>query len=187
MILGPSGARQRMEEIQQNIASFSPQPPEPLSGQPSFSSALSGAIGGMSPMDPRSATIGPIGNTSQYKEMAQAAAQKYGIDPKIFEALVQQESGWNPTIVSEKGATGLTQLMPDTAADLGVTDATEPAQALDGGAHFLRQMLDRFGNDYPTALAAYNAGPGAVEKAHGSLHYHQTTSYVQHIMKRAGR
>ena len=90
------------------------------------------------------------------------------------------ESGWNPSAVSTKGATGLAQLMPATARRLGV-DATDPRQNLDGGARYLRMMYDRFGS-WRLALAAYNAGPLAVEKHDGIPPYAETTNYVRSIL-----
>jgi soluble lytic murein transglycosylase-like protein len=115
-------------------------------------------------------------------DMASSAAQKYGVDPGVFKQLVQVESGWNPSAVSNKGAVGLTQLMPDTATGLGVNNPYDPGQSLEGGAKYLRQMLDKFGGDYTKALAAYNAGPGAVEKANGIPPYQETIAYVKKIL-----
>jgi soluble lytic murein transglycosylase-like protein len=102
------------------------------------------------------------------------------VPEELFLRLVQQESGWNPGAVSHKGATGLAQLMPGTADRLGV-DETDPHQNLDGGARYLRLMYDRFG-DWKLALAAYNAGPEAVEKYGGVPPYAETTSYVKSIL-----
>ena len=99
----------------------------------------------------------------EYLEVAKAAARKHGVPEDLFLRLVQQESGWNPVAVSVKGATGLAQLMPGTAEVLGV-DINDPAANLDGGARYLRMMYDKFGS-WKLALAAYNAGPGAVEAA----------------------
>ena len=115
-----------------------------------------------------------------YMEAAREAARRHGVPEDLFLRLVQQESGWNSGAVSQKGATGLAQLMPDTAARLGV-DETDPHQNLDGGARYLRMMYDRFG-DWKLALAAYNAGPEAVEKYGGIPPYAETASYVTRIM-----
>lgn len=116
----------------------------------------------------------------EYLEVAKAAARKHGVPEDLFLRLVQQESGWNPGAVSSKGATGLAQLMPGTAAKLGV-DPTNPQQNLDGGARYLRQMYDKFGT-WRLALAAYNAGPGAVEKHDGIPPYEETKNYVVAIL-----
>jgi len=115
-----------------------------------------------------------------HMETAREAARRYGVPEDLFLRLVQQESGWNSGAVSHKGATGLAQLMPDTAARLGV-DETDPGQNLDGGARYLRMMYDRFG-DWKLALAAYNAGPEAVEKYGGVPPYAETTNYVASIL-----
>ncbi len=117
---------------------------------------------------------------TDYRALAAQAAQKAGIDPNLFLALVQQESGFNPGAVSPVGATGLTQLMPGTAADLGV-DPNDPLANLYGGARYLRQQLDTFG-DPKLALAAYNAGPGAVQKYGGVPPYEETQNYVSTIL-----
>lgn len=116
----------------------------------------------------------------EYLEVAKAAARKHGVPEDLFLRLVQQESGWNPGAVSSKGATGLAQLMPGTAATLGV-DATDPGQNLDGGARYLRMMYDKFGS-WRLALAAYNAGPGAVEQHDGIPPYEETKNYVVAIL-----
>ena len=115
-----------------------------------------------------------------YLEVARAAARKHGVPEDMFLRLVQQESGWNAGAVSNKGATGLAQLMPGTAAKLGV-DPTVPEQNLDGGARYLRMMYDRFGS-WRLALAAYNAGPGAVEQHGGIPPFTETKNYVIAIL-----
>lgn len=114
-----------------------------------------------------------------YLEAAREAARRHGIPEDLFLRLVQQESGWNPGAVSHKGATGLAQLMPATASRLGV-DATDPHDNLNGGARYLRMMYDRFG-DWKLALAAYNAGPEAVQKHGGIPPYAETKGYVRAI------
>ena len=116
---------------------------------------------------------------SQYLPHARAMARKHGVPEDLFLRLVQQESGWNPSARSNKGARGLAQLMPGTAAKLGV-DASDPIQNLEGGARYLRMMYNTFG-DWRLALAAYNAGPGAVAKYRGVPPYSETTNYVRII------
>ncbi|MCU0827983.1 MAG: lytic transglycosylase domain-containing protein [Tabrizicola sp.] len=116
----------------------------------------------------------------EYLEVAKAAARKHGVPEDLFLRLVQQESGWNPVAVSVKGATGLAQLMPGTAEKLGV-DINDPAENLDGGARYLRMMYDKFGS-WKLALAAYNAGPGAVEQHDGIPPYAETENYVKAIL-----
>lgn len=115
-----------------------------------------------------------------YMDAAREAARKNGVPEDLFLRLVQQESGWNSGAVSNKGAAGLAQLMPETADRLGV-DETDPHDNLDGGARYLRMMYDRFG-DWKLALAAYNAGPEAVEKYGGIPPFAETQNYVKRIM-----
>ncbi|MFC3179928.1 lytic transglycosylase domain-containing protein [Cypionkella sinensis] len=116
----------------------------------------------------------------EYLEVAKAAARKHGVPEDVFLRLVQQESGWNTGAVSVKGATGLAQLMPGTADRLGV-DINDPGENLEGGARYLRMMYDRFGT-WKLALAAYNAGPLAVEKHGGVPPYDETENYVLAIL-----
>ena len=120
--------------------------------------------------------------TTPFSAEIDGAAARYGIDPSLLRGLVRQESGFDPRAHSSAGAMGLTQLMPATAASLGVTDPYDPAQSLAGGARYLREMLDRFGGDPAKALAAYNAGPGAVERFGGVPPYAETQHYVQNIL-----
>jgi soluble lytic murein transglycosylase-like protein len=116
----------------------------------------------------------------EWLEAARGAARRHNVPEDLFLRLVQQESGWNPGAVSHKGATGLAQLMPATARRLGV-DVHNPQQNLDGGARYLRMMYDRFGS-WRLALAAYNAGPGAVEEHGGVPPYAETRNYVRAIL-----
>lgn len=115
-----------------------------------------------------------------YIELATRIAIEEGVDPDLFLRLVKQESSFNQDAVSSAGAIGLTQLMPDTAKGLGV-DPYDPEDNLRGGARYLRQQLDTFG-DVPTALAAYNAGPGNVRKYGGIPPFEETKNYVSKII-----
>ena len=114
-----------------------------------------------------------------YLALARAAAERHRVPADLFLRLVQQESGWNASAVSHAGAIGLAQLMPDTARALGV-DPRDPLQNLDGGARYLRQQYDTFGS-WRLALAAYNAGPGAVQQYSGVPPYRETQNYVRVI------
>lgn len=118
----------------------------------------------------------------QYRAWVQKYAQQYGVDPNLAEAMIIQESANQPTAVSIKGAAGLTQLMPGTAAEMGVTDINDPEQQIAAGIKYLGIQLKSFG-DVPTALAAYNAGPGAVRKYNGIPPYKETINYVDRIIK----
>ena len=95
--------------------------------------------------------------------MLHTAAQKYGVDPKLAQAVAKAESGYSPQAVSSTGAVGVMQLMPDTAAGLGVRNINDPRENIDGGVRYLKQMLDTFHGNVAQAVAAYNAGPQAVK------------------------
>jgi len=114
-----------------------------------------------------------------YIEMARAAARRHGVPEDLFLRLINQESRFKPTALSHKGAIGLAQLMPGTARDLGV-DPHDPQQNLDGGARYLMMQYKRF-KSWPLALAAYNAGPGAVQKHGGVPPFRETRNYVKKI------
>ena len=109
-------------------------------------------------------------------------AQKNNLDPDFIKAVVKQESGFNPDATSKCGAMGLMQLMPNTAKGLGVTNAYDPEQNIEGGVKYLKSMLNRFNNDHKLALAAYNAGPGAVQKYGDVPPYRETQNYVKNIL-----
>ena len=122
------------------------------------------------------------GRGSAWSGAARAAARRHGIPEDLFLRLVRRESGWNPEARSVKGAQGLAQLMPETARLLGV-NAADPEQNLEGGARYLAMQYRRFGS-WRLALAAYNAGPGAVEKHGGIPPYRETQDYVRAILGR---
>ncbi len=115
------------------------------------------------------------------KPIIKRAAEKYDLKPELIESVIKAESGGNPKAVSPAGAKGLMQLMDTTATDVGITDLFDPEQNVQGGAKYLRQMLDRFG-DIKTALAAYNSGPGTVEKYGGIPPYKETHDYIDKIL-----
>jgi hypothetical protein len=120
-------------------------------------------------------------NTEQLKEIARQKARDFGVNEDIFLKLVGAESGWNPRAKSGAGAEGLVQLMPATAQGLGVSNPYDPVQSLTGGARYLSQQLKRFGS-YDKALAAYNAGPGNVERYGGIPPFKETQNYVKKIL-----
>jgi hypothetical protein len=115
-----------------------------------------------------------------YRAIATQIAQREGVPVDLFLRMIGQESAWNAGALSPKGASGLAQLMPGTARDLGV-DPNDPIQNMTGGARYLRQQLDTFGRP-DLALAAYNAGPGAVKKHGGIPPYRETQDYVRKIL-----
>jgi soluble lytic murein transglycosylase-like protein len=114
-----------------------------------------------------------------------AAAQRNGLDPALLAGLIKQESGFNPNAGSPAGAQGLCQLMPGTARGLGVTDLHDPVQSIEGGAKYLAEQLKSFNGDVARALAAYNAGPGAVQRYGGVPPYAETQNYVRAVQANA--
>jgi soluble lytic murein transglycosylase-like protein len=131
------------------------------------------------------ATGSSLPATVPYASEITAAAQANGIDPALLAGLIKQESGFNPHAGSGAGAQGLTQLMPATGRGLGVTNPFDPAQSIMGGAKYLKQQLDAFGGDVTKALAAYNAGPGAVKRFGGVPPYAETQNYVRVVQANA--
>jgi hypothetical protein len=122
-----------------------------------------------------------VGSSTPYADLINRAAARTGVPGELLAAVAKQESGFDPKAVSPAGAQGLMQLMPGTARSLGVTNSFDPAQAIDGGARLLRSLLDKFGTP-ELALAAYNAGPGAVSRYDGIPPYRETQNYVRNIM-----
>jgi soluble lytic murein transglycosylase-like protein len=120
-------------------------------------------------------------NRQKIEEMIREVSARYRVDPALVRAVIQTESNWNTSAVSRRGALGLMQLVPGTAQQLGVNNAFDPKQNLDGGVHYLRDLLERYNGDLDKALAAYNAGPGAVDRAGGVPRYRETREYVQKI------
>jgi soluble lytic murein transglycosylase-like protein len=133
----------------------------------------------------------PVANSSATRVMqltaeeldriVQTTAEKHHVDPALVRAVIAAESGWRQDAISRKGAQGLMQLVPGTAGDLGVTNAFDPEQNVNGGVRYLRMLLERYRGDLDLALAAYNAGPGAVDRARGVPNYPETRAYVQKV------
>lgn len=122
-----------------------------------------------------------VANMSDTSAMIMSAAQKYNVDPRLLNAVAETESGGNQDAVSPVGAIGVMQLMPETAAYLGV-NPYDKQQNIEGGAKYIRQMLDTFGGDVQKAVAAYNAGPQAVKDYGGIPPYRETQNYVNKVM-----
>ncbi|MDB4868874.1 MAG: lytic transglycosylase protein [Cohnella sp.] len=128
--------------------------PEPTVTSPSSLPALAG----------NGQLIPDVGTSSAYDGLISAAASKYGLDPALIKGVMQTESSFDARSLSPSGAKGLMQLMDDTARGLGVTDSFDPAQNIDGGSRFLSYLLRKYNGQVSSALAAYNAGPGTVDR-----------------------
>jgi soluble lytic murein transglycosylase-like protein len=120
-------------------------------------------------------------SSARLEELVQSTAARHGVDANLVRAVIETESGGNPSAVSRKGAVGLMQLMPTTALELGVRNMYSASENLEGGVRYLHTLLNRYGGDLDKALAAYNAGAGAVDRAGGVPRYRETREYVKKV------
>ncbi|MEN6644110.1 MAG: lytic transglycosylase domain-containing protein [Armatimonadia bacterium] len=184
LVHGLSATLGRVSEIQQKLKALQPSDvtavTEAVPAAPgSFASAVAEAESAYRPTRARkTAFLSP----TRFDDLIRTTAAKYGVDPDLIHAVVQAESGYDPDCRSGAGAQGLMQLMPGTARSLGVSNAFDPSQNLDGGVRYLRQQIQRFG-EIDLALAAYNAGPGAVQAHDGIPPYRETQAYVKRVMQ----
>ncbi len=178
---GPEAIQRRISEIYAKVGVT-----DPRSGAADFEVEMKSRMKkpdmSVMPFDPLSGRIGD--GPSDFRKFALDAARKVGIEPELYDSLIEVESNYNPMSRSRANAMGLAQLIPDTARQLGVQDPYDPKQNLEAGARYLRQMLDRFNGDKSLALAAYNAGPGAVERAGGIPNIAETQKYVPNVLRR---
>ena len=194
-IAAASQAAARVAELRSMIQAVETGP----SGKSSFAAALgeASAVGGstatpalgeatpltVNPTATATTTATEPGNGAvPSQSLIEEACAKYGVDPALLAGLIEQESHFDPTVGSSAGAQGLTELMPETAASLGVTDPHDPAQSIDAGARLLSEKLAEFGGNTELALAAYNAGSGAVQQYDGIPPYPETQEYVKKVL-----
>ena len=147
-----------------------------------FKKILDEKIGATKEVEAKTITQNSIDAKKDINGLIEKYAQKNNLDPNFIKAVVKQESGFNPNAVSKCGAMGLMQLMPQTAQGLGVKNAFDPEQNIEGGVKYLKSMMTRFNNDPKLALAAYNAGPGAVQRYGDVPPYKETQNYVKNIL-----
>jgi soluble lytic murein transglycosylase-like protein len=139
----------------------------------------------------RISTVAPVALSSaprakqlskeELERIVQTTAERHHVDPALVRAVIATESGWRQDAISSKGAQGLMQLVPGTAGDMGVKNAFDPEQNVNGGVKYLRMLLERYHGDLDLALAAYNAGPSAVDRARGVPNFPETRAYVQKV------
>lgn len=142
------------------------------------------------PQEPEATRVSPAvrerthGRTLEpFEEMIRDAAKAHDVDPSLIKALIMSESSGRPSVMSNRSAKGLMQLMDSTAADMGVKDVWDPRENILGGTKYLKVLLDRFDGNLPLALASYNAGPGTVEKYGGIPPFRETREYVERVTK----
>ena len=187
---GPEAVRQRMEELRERLGVKDPsefskvmkeaaKPPMPIQGYIGNGTPYAQIEGGLPPFDP-----GQPGSKVQVQAMIERVAREQDIDPKIIRAVVEAESDYKINDVSKDGAKGLMQLMPDTAREMGVSNPFDPYDNLTGGTKYLKQMIARYPGRFDLALAAYNAGPGNVDKAKGIPNFAETRNYVDKIYRK---
>jgi len=141
---------------------------------------MAGAAWGGGPTAPVAGTV--TSSRAGVREIVHQVSLEHGLDPKLVDALVRVESGYNPRAISRKGAMGLMQLMPETASRLGVADPFDPEQNIRGGVREFSRLVDRYRGNLQLALAAYNAGEGAVSRYRGIPPYYETRNYVSRIL-----
>ncbi len=167
----PSG----LEAIRSQVQGLLLRSVSSLLGMPSASGPAKRQSQGMRALGPQ--------QPSTFDQLIAETASRHGVDPTLVKAMVKVESNFDPSVVSHAGAKGLMQLMDGTAEMLGVTDSFDPVQNVEGGVKFMKFLLARYDNNETLALAAYNAGPGAVDKHKGIPPFEETQKYVTRVLQ----
>jgi len=177
--------------VQSRIAEITGAPAagDDAGGRAAFQAALTSALGGSAQNSPFAASTQPAQSApapvppDQIDALVGQNSATWQVDPSLVKAIIANESGFDANATSKVGAQGLMQLMPSTAQSVGVRNSYDPAQNVAGGTRYLKGLLDRFNGDVRLAVAAYNAGPGAVEKYGDVPPYAETQNYVQNVFK----
>lgn len=170
----------RIAQIQQRLSAFESKPSAQAAEQ--FDGLLTGFLSESGKNADSENDVQAEGLNGQLEAMITDRAKQYGLDPSLAKAVVKTESNFNPLAVSPVGAQGLMQLMPETAKGLGVKNSFDPEQNVDGGIRYLKGLMDKY-QSVPEAVAAYNAGPGAVDKYKGVPPYAETQHYTDKVLK----
>ena len=170
--------------IQQRITEITGAPPAgaPIVAPGGFNAALRAALAPQTPVDGSAPNAPAPVPSAQIDALVQQNANVWQVDPALIKSVIANESSFDANATSPVGAQGLMQLMPETAAALGVKNPYDPAQNVAGGTRYLKSLLDRFNGDTRLAVAAYNAGPGAVEKYNDVPPYAETQNYVKNVL-----
>ena len=179
LLNGLAAASARVAEIQHTLSELQPAVAASAAAKPQEFAQILSEAQKPEPLPPTKASHSQ--RASRFDDIIRQAAARYGVDADLVHAVVQAESDYDPDCQSSAGAIGLMQLMPQTARGLGV-DPRDPKQNVDAGVRYLRGQLDRFG-EVDLALAAYNAGPGAVQRHHGVPPYRETQGYVKRVLQ----
>ncbi len=177
-----TGSDASSQDLINSMGTTSAQTSDSEAGTTTPEDVLFGKLSSQSVQPSSLISASPLTSDKNYDSIISKAAETYQVDPKLIRSIIKHESNGNPLSTSAAGAQGLMQLMPATASSLGVTDAYNPEQNILGGTKYVKQLLDKFNGNTTLAVAAYNAGPGNVEKYNGVPPFNETRNYVQNVL-----